>query len=126
MDTLLFGAFPYVAIVIFVVGTIFRYKTGFKYSSLSSQLLEGKKLFSASVPFHVGIIVVFLGHLIGFLFPSVFTSMGGSTLVMLETAGLAFAAAGGSFLTISSEVQPITRALTNVDIASNLYCILPP
>ncbi len=90
MGLLMFGAFPYVALVVFVIGTIYRYKMGFKYSSLSSQFLETKKLYSASVPFHVGIIVVFLGHLIGFLFPSFYLSFGGSSLVALETIGLAF------------------------------------
>jgi nitrate reductase gamma subunit len=90
MDVLLFGAFPYVALVIFLVGTIWRYKTGFRYSSLSSQMLESKKLHSASVPFHVGIVVVFLAHLIGFIFPSFYTSFGGMSLVYLEMVGLAF------------------------------------
>lgn len=66
-----FVGLPYIAIVIFLVGTIQRYRnTGFKVSSLSSQFLEGKKLFWASVPFHWGILVVFFGHLIAFLIPS--------------------------------------------------------
>lgn len=91
MDFLLFGAFPYVALVMFLVGTIARYKTGFKYSSLSSQFLETKKLFLSSVPFHVGILVVLLGHLIGFLFPSVFLSFGGQSLVTFEIVALSFA-----------------------------------
>jgi len=90
MDLLLFGAFPYVALVVFVIGSIYRYQTGFKYSSLSSQFLETKKLYSASVPFHVGILVVFLGHLVGFLFPWAYLSIGGYSLVILEVIGLAF------------------------------------
>ena len=64
-------AFPYIALVTFVVGSIWRYRsTKFKVSSLSSQFLEGRQLFWGSVPFHVGIIILFFGHLIGFLFPS--------------------------------------------------------
>ncbi len=46
MDGLLFGAFPYVALTIFVVGTIIRYRGGFQYSSLSSQFLESKKIYN--------------------------------------------------------------------------------
>src|SRR3972149_3034429 len=42
---------------------------GFKYSSLSSQCLEGGGIYIFAVLFHWGILVVFLGHLIGFLFP---------------------------------------------------------
>jgi len=90
MDMLLFGAFPYVALVVFMIGTIYRYGHGFKYSSLSSQILETEKLFSASLSFHVGIIMIFLGHLLGFLFPSIFSSIGGSTLVAFETVGVIF------------------------------------
>ncbi len=90
MDMLLFGAFPYVALVVFIIGTIYRYGHGFKYSSLSSQLLETEKLFSASLSFHIGIIMIFLGHLLGFFFPSIFSSIGGSTLIILEIIGVIF------------------------------------
>ncbi|NEW60218.1 respiratory nitrate reductase subunit gamma [Sulfurovum sp. bin170] len=90
MDMLLFGALPYVAFAIFVIGSIYRYQNGFKYSSLSSQLLETEKLFSASVAFHMGIIVIFLGHFIGFFFPSLFSSIGGTSLVILEIVGVMF------------------------------------
>ena len=63
-------ALPYIALIVCVVGSIWRYRsTKFKVSSLSSQFLEGRTLFWGSVPFHWGILVLFLGHLIGFLFP---------------------------------------------------------
>lgn len=66
----LFIGFPYIALAVFLIGSIWRYRqTSFKYSSLSSQFLEGKKLFWGSVPFHFGILVIFLGHLSAFLFP---------------------------------------------------------
>src|SRR3970040_2629300 len=68
--TFLFIALPYVAIVVFLVGAIHRYRaTGFKYSSLSSQFLEGGGIYIFAVLFHWGILIVFLGHLIAFLFP---------------------------------------------------------
>lgn len=70
LNTLLFAVLPYVAIVLFLVISIQRYRNNpFTFSSLSSQFLESKRLFWGSVPFHVGIIVIFFGHLIGFLFP---------------------------------------------------------
>lgn len=90
MDILLFGAFPYVALAVFFIGTIWRYQTGYKYSSLSSQFLETKQLFLSSVPFHVGILIILLGHLVGFLFPSLFLSLSGSSLVAFEVIALAF------------------------------------
>ena len=65
-----FIALPYIAVIVFLVGTIYRYRsTSFRYSSLSSQFLEGKKLFWGSIPFHIGILVVFFGHLTAFMFP---------------------------------------------------------
>jgi len=90
MDIVLFAAFPYVAVIVFVIGTIWRYQTGFKYSSLSSQFLETKKLFLASVPFHIGVLVILIGHFVGFLFPSLFTSIGGSSIVTFEIIALVF------------------------------------
>jgi len=70
INNFLFIALPYVAIVVFLVGAIYRYRaTGFKYSSLSSQFLEGRGIYIFAVLFHWGILVVFLGHLIAFLFP---------------------------------------------------------
>ena len=70
INNFLFIALPYVAIVVFCVGAIHRYRaTGFKYSSLSSQFLEGGGIYIFAVLFHFGILVVFLGHLIAFLFP---------------------------------------------------------
>lgn len=53
-----------------VIGTAFRYfNFGFKVSSLSSQFLESRELFYGSQPFHWGLMFLFFGHLIGFLFP---------------------------------------------------------
>ena len=70
LNALLFGALPYVAIVLFLVVSIQRYRRDpFTFSSLSSQFLETRRLFWGSVPFHVGILDVFLGHLTGFLLP---------------------------------------------------------
>lgn len=70
LDLILFGVLPYVAFTLFVGVSIVRYRREpFTFSSLSSQFLESKRLFWGSVPFHIGILVLFFGHLIGFLFP---------------------------------------------------------
>ncbi len=69
-DGLLFGAFPYVALIIFFLVTIQRYRQkSFSYSSLSSQFLENRQHFWGMVPFHYGILVVRAGHVVGFLIP---------------------------------------------------------
>jgi nitrate reductase gamma subunit len=70
LNTFLFVAFPYVAIFVFIGGVIARRRQkGFTVSSLSSQFLEGNKLFWGSIPFHIGLLVVFFGHLIAFALP---------------------------------------------------------
>jgi len=69
-DVIAFQIFPYVAVVIFFVESIRRYRQKrFSFSSLSSQFLEGNQLFLGTVPFHYGIMMVLVGHLIAFLFP---------------------------------------------------------
>ncbi|MBN1300643.1 MAG: respiratory nitrate reductase subunit gamma [Melioribacteraceae bacterium] len=70
-NVIFFVALPYAALLMFLVGTIYRYKaTKFKFSSLSSQFLETRKLYWGSVPFHWGILFLFFGHLTAFLLPS--------------------------------------------------------
>ena len=70
LNNFLFVALPYIAIVVFLVGAIYRYRaTGFKVSSLSSQFIEGGGIYIFAVLFHWGILVVFLGHVVAFLFP---------------------------------------------------------
>src|SRR3972149_6216768 len=69
-NNFLFIGLPYAALVVFLIGTIYMYRSAkFKFSSLSSEFLEAKRLFWGSVPFHWGIVFLFFGHLIAFLFP---------------------------------------------------------
>jgi nitrate reductase gamma subunit len=94
LDTLLLAALPYVALSLFLVISIQRYRRDpFTFSSLSSQFLESRRLYWGSVPFHVGIITLFFGHLIGFLFPRQVMAWNGvpARLFVLETTALAAA-----------------------------------
>lgn len=69
-DLALFIIFPYVAIVLEVAVSFYRYFSGsYKFSSLSSEFLEGKELFWGSQPWHYGILFVLVGHVVGFMFP---------------------------------------------------------
>lgn len=90
---LLFGVFPYVALILAIVGTFWRYfGNKFSYSSLSSQFLENRQLFWGSVPWHYGILVILTGHLIGFLIPRSVLAWNGVPwrLYVLEISALAF------------------------------------
>lgn len=94
VEQLLYGVFPYIAVFIFFLVTIQRYRTqAFSYSSLSSQFLENQLHFWGMVPFHYGILVVLAGHLIAFLCPSDLLAWNQVPwrLYILETSGLIFA-----------------------------------
>lgn len=93
LNTLMFAAFPYVAFAIFLIGSIYRYMNrGFQVTSLSSEFLERKKLFWGSQPFHWGLLVLFFGHLIAFLFPRTLLAWNGQPvrLLILEYSSFAF------------------------------------
>lgn len=70
MNTLLFLALPYASLALFVAVTILRLRQRpFSVSSLSSQLLENKRLYWGSIPFHWGVVLILLGHLVALLVP---------------------------------------------------------
>jgi len=91
LDNFLLAGLPYIALIVFLVGTIYRYRaTKFNYSSLSSQFLEGRKLFWGSVPFHWGILFLFFGHLIAFLIPRSVIAFNSQPLRLLFLEIIAF------------------------------------
>lgn len=70
MNTLVFGIYPYIALVVMVLGSIIRYdREPYTWRSGSSQLLRRRQLVMGSVLFHVGVLIVFFGHLVGLLTP---------------------------------------------------------
>ena len=70
MHEFLFGTYPYIALSVLVIGSIARYERDpHTWKSSSSQLLRRKQLILGSVLFHVGVLVIFVGHLVGLLTP---------------------------------------------------------
>ena len=91
LNNFLFIALPYVAIVVFLVGAIHRYQaTGFKYTSMSSQFLEGRGVFAFAMLFHVSILMLFLGHLFIFLFPAAVLAWNGNPARLIAHEVVAF------------------------------------
>ncbi len=91
-NDLLFGVFPYVAVALLVIVTIARWRLHpFSVSSLSSQLLESRKLYWGSIPFHWGLSLILLGHLMALIVPRGFEIWNGEPLrlYLLEFTGLA-------------------------------------
>lgn len=107
LDLFLFGVLPYLAMSVFLLVTIQRYRQQkFSYSSLSSQLLENRQHFWGTVPFHYGILVVLLGHVFAFLLPRTLLAWNGVPwrLYVLEASALAF-----GLLTLFGLVNVIVR-----------------
>ena len=114
LDYFFFIILPYAAIALAVVVATQRYfKRGFTYSSLSSQFLEGDELFYGSVPWHIGILIVLAGHIIGFAIPRQVLWFNGvpARLYLLETTGLLF-----GLLAFVGIISLIVRRLTSARI----------
>lgn len=70
LNYLIFGILPYAVLAVALIGTIARYERDpFTWKTSSSQLLRRKQLMWGSILFHVGIIILFFGHLIGLFTP---------------------------------------------------------
>lgn len=70
MDFFLFQIFPYIAIAVFLLGSILRFdRDPYSWRAKSSQLLRRRQLVIGSVLFHVGILVILIGHAVGLLTP---------------------------------------------------------
>jgi nitrate reductase gamma subunit len=119
LDNLLYVIFPYAAATLAVVVTFQRLvRRPFSYSSLSSQFLESDELFYGSVPWHIGILTVLAGHVIGFAIPKQVLWWNGvpARLYVLEITGLMFgllALIGIVSLIIRRITSPRIRAVTS-------------
>lgn len=84
----IYGAYPYLAGTIFLLGSWVRFdREQYTWKSDSSQLLEKRQLRIASNLFHIGIIAIFFGHLVGLLTPhSWFLAMGVSDMAHQKIA----------------------------------------
>jgi nitrate reductase gamma subunit len=92
LSVMLFVVFPYAALALAIIVTVLRWrKAPFSISSLSSQLLESKKLFWGSIPFHWGIIFILTGHIFVLFLPSAVDWWNGVPvrLYALEITGVA-------------------------------------
>ena len=129
MNTLLFGVYPYIAITILVLGTWARYDQGqFTWKAHSSQMLRKKHMVMASVLFHVGVLVIFFGHLVGLLTPHAlyepFMTPGTKQVMAIVVGGIAGAMAlvGGIMLAWRRLTDPRVQASSS--FADNLVILI--
>ena len=67
---LFFGAYPYIALAVLIVGSWARYDNAqYTWKAGSTQMLNDKGMRIASNLFHVGVLFIIFGHFIGLLLP---------------------------------------------------------
>jgi len=93
----LFGWYPYLCLTVFLLGSLIRFdREPYTWRTGSSQLLRRKQLMWGSNLFHVGILIIFMGHCAGLLTPIwIFDALGishgfkqGLAIVVGGVAGL--------------------------------------
>ncbi|MEZ5789242.1 MAG: respiratory nitrate reductase subunit gamma [Nitratireductor sp.] len=118
---LLYGIYPYIALAILAIGSIIRFdREPYTWRSGSSQLLRRKQLMVGSVLFHVGVLFIFVGHLVGLLTPialfdALGISHGAKQLLAIVAGGIAGVAAiiGATLLIHRRFFDPRVRAASN-------------
>ncbi|MDK9699353.1 MAG: respiratory nitrate reductase subunit gamma [bacterium] len=91
-DAFLFAGLPYAAVLICIVGVIYRFrKLPFGITPRSTQFLEHGKLRWAAAPWHIAIIPILIAHILAFVFPALWQTLLASQvlLVTLEMVGIA-------------------------------------
>jgi nitrate reductase gamma subunit len=70
LNQLAFGWYPYVAITVLILGSILRFDADqYSWRSQSSQFLRRRQMMIGSNLFHLGVLVLFVGHFVGLLTP---------------------------------------------------------
>jgi nitrate reductase gamma subunit len=121
MNFFLFQIYPYIALTVLAVGSIARYETvPFTWKSSSSQLLRRKQLILGSVLFHVGVLIIFFGHLAGLLTPLWFFELVGIShgfkqwlAIIVGGGGAILALIGGGMLLHRRLTDPRIRATSS-------------
>ncbi len=93
INSFFFGIYPYIAIGVMIFGSILRYdRDPYSWKADSSQLMSRKGLRLGSNLFHIGIILLFFGHLVGLLTPhsvyEPFMTSGQKQLLAMTAGGI--------------------------------------
>jgi nitrate reductase gamma subunit len=94
-DQAAFGIYPYIALAVLAIGSVIRFdREQYTWRSGSSQLLRRKQLIWGSVLFHIGVLIVFFGHLVGLLTPiwifdAIGISHGAKQILAMAAGGIA-------------------------------------
>ncbi|MDX1466578.1 MAG: respiratory nitrate reductase subunit gamma, partial [Halomonas sp.] len=121
LQHLIYGYYPYLAGTVFLVGSLLRYDHGqYTWKTGSSQMLSSKNMRLASNLFHIGILVIFFGHLFGMLTPhwvyAPFLSAGTKQVLAIIIGGIAgvLCLIGGAMLLYRRFTNPRVKASSSM------------
>jgi nitrate reductase gamma subunit len=94
VNTFFFGIYPYICLAILLIGSLIRFdREPYTWKSDSSQMLRKRELSLGSNLFHYGVLIVILGHFVGFLTPEWAISWAltpaGHQLIAMAAGGIA-------------------------------------
>ena len=91
-----FGWYPYLALTVFLLGSLMRFeREQYTWKSSSSQLLRRRELMWGSNLFHIGILVIFAGHFVGLLTPIWIFEMLGVSLAFKQVLAIGIGSVAG-------------------------------
>ncbi|MGB3803011.1 MAG: respiratory nitrate reductase subunit gamma [Sphingopyxis granuli] len=130
LNNLFYGIYPYIALAVLAIGSIIRFdREPYSWRSGSSQLLRRRQLMWGSVLFHVGVLFIFFGHLIGLLTPialfdALGISHGAKQLLAIVAGGVAgvMAIVGATMLIHRRFFDPRVRKASN--FSDNMVILL--
>jgi nitrate reductase gamma subunit len=118
---------PYICLTVFVVGHVWRFRTGMlTWTTRSTQLLERRLLRIGSPLFHLGLLAVLGGHVLGILVPKEATEAAGVSEHTYHVVSVAAGTAAGVAMTLGfailmyrrARIPRVRRATTGVDLAT--------
>jgi nitrate reductase gamma subunit len=128
----LFGIYPYIALAIFLLGSLVRFdREQYTWKSDSSEMLRRGQLRWGSNLFHLGILMLFGGHFVGLLTPkelyhAIGLSTQGTQIVAIAAGGFAgtLCLIGIALLLHRRHTEPRVRANSRTMDFVILYWIL--
>ncbi|MEZ5077573.1 MAG: respiratory nitrate reductase subunit gamma [Solirubrobacterales bacterium] len=102
---------PYVCLAVFAVGHVWRFRSGkMTWTTRSTQLLESRLLRIGSPLFHLGLLAVIGGHVLGILVPAAATEAVGVSDHLYHTVSVAAGTSAGLAMTLGFAILMFRRA----------------
>jgi nitrate reductase gamma subunit len=112
-DWLLWVVIPYVCLTVFVVGHVWRYRRDqLTWTTRSTQLLEGRWLRPGILLFHLGLLAVIGGHVLGLLVPKSLTDAAGLPEWAYHDLSVTMGTLSGTAMTVGFLILVVRRGAT--------------